>query len=159
PVAELVGRARFGERAAVVLVRRPLRFHAAAVVDVAEDVHRAPVRDGGRDAGAGLVEVVAPDAHVPVAAFGLDRVVPGVRDDVAVDIAVGVGKAGLGKIVLAADAVVEVMPRRAGDLVVADDVVAAAVAEGDALRAGGVSPRPAIGAVARIVNPVLLNNH
>jgi hypothetical protein len=63
-----------------------------------------------------------------------------VGDDVAVDVAVGVRKAGVGEIVLAADAVVEVVPRRAGDLVVADDVVAAAIADGDSLRPGGMAP-------------------
>src|SRR6185295_1709753 len=139
-VAPFFGRARLRERTAVVAVGRPLRLHAAVLVDVAEDVDRPPVRHGGGDAGAGVVQGIAPDAHVLVAAFGFDRVVPRVRDDVAVDVAVGVRKAGVGEIVLAADAVVEIVAGRAGDLVVADDVIAAAIADGDALRAGGMAP-------------------
>src|SRR5258706_11817704 len=158
-VAPLLGRAGLGERAPVVLLGRPLRLHAAALIDVAEDVHRPPVRDGGGDAGAGLVEVVAPDAHVPVPALGLDRVVPDVRHHVAVDVAVGVGEARVGEVVLAADAVVVVVPRLARDLVVADYMVAAAAADGDALRAERVAPRPAVRAVARLVDAGALNDH
>src|SRR5258706_1568722 len=157
-VAVLVARACLEERTAVVGVRRALRAHAAMVVDVAEDVERSPMRDGAGDAGAGLVEVVAPDAHVAIAALGFDRVVPDVRHDIAVDIAVGVGEAGVGEVVLAADAVVVVVPIRARDLVVADDVVAAAVADGDALRARGMAIVPAVRAVARIVDPVPLDD-
>src|SRR5205085_10256571 len=98
------------------------------------------VRHGARDADRGKVEIVAPDAHIAVAAFRLDAVVPRVRDAVAVDVGVGVGEAGGRKVVLAADGVVEVMPVLAVDLVPADDVVAAAVAEGDRLRPGRMAP-------------------
>src|SRR5207237_424317 len=95
---------------------------------------------------------------VAVAALGLDAVVPRVRNAVAVDVGVCVREADVGKIVFAADRVVEVVPLFAVDLVVADDVVAAAVAVRDRLRAGGMVPRPAVRAEPRVVNAVALDD-
>ncbi|MHB8875721.1 MAG: hypothetical protein ACYC8T_18705, partial [Myxococcaceae bacterium] len=74
-----------------VVVARPLPAH---VVDVAEDVQRPHVGGGAGDAGEGLVEVVAPDAHVAVSALRLDAVIPDVANLVAVEVGVGVGEAG-----------------------------------------------------------------
>src|SRR6185503_11151045 len=131
---------------------------AAACIDVAPYIQRARVGDGAGDADRGEVDVVAPDAHVRVAAFGLDAVVPGVRDAVAVDVGVRVRESGGGEIVLAADAVVEVVAVLAVDLVPADHVVAAAIAERDRLRTGGMAPRPAVRAVARMMDAVSLHD-
>ena len=105
-----------------------------------------------------VVDVVAPDAHVPVRAFALDRVVPAVRDDVAVNVGIAV-RAALETVVAAApDSVVEAVIVGGADGVIADDVAAAAIDEGDALRAGGVAGLPIVGAAARVLDQVALNN-
>src|SRR6185503_2262037 len=115
---------------------------------------------GGRDADRGAVGVVAPHAHVPAAAFGLDAVIHGVHRLVAVDVAVGAGEALVRVVVAAADRVhvVVLVPGRAVHLVVADDVVSSALVHRDAVRAGGVSPVPAVRAVARVVDLVALDH-
>src|SRR5207237_1457876 len=82
--APLGSRARFGERPAIVRVRRTLRHLAAARINVPEDVQRSVVRHRARHARRGQVQVVAPDTHIAIAAFGLDAIVPGMRDLVAV---------------------------------------------------------------------------
>ena len=159
PAAPLRRGSRLGEDVAIIVVRRPVYELPAAVVDVAEDVDRADLRHGCRHTGGGPVEIVAPDAHVAVRALGLDGVVPGVHDDVAVDVGVAVREADVGEVLLAADRVHEVAALVAVDLVEAEDVVAAALAEEDRVRAGGVALRPAVGAVARVVDLVVLDDH
>ena len=98
------------------------------------------VRHRARHARRGQVQVVAPDAHIAIAAFGLDAIVPCMRDLVAVDVGVGVREADVREVVLAADAVVEVVPVLAVDLVVPDHMVAAAVAVRNRLRPRGMPP-------------------
>src|SRR5262249_4650473 len=103
----------------------------------------------------------AEHADVPAAAFCLDAVIPGLRDLVAVDVGVVVREAGVGEVVLAAEAVVVPVLLAGGavDLVVADHVVAAAVAEGDALRSERVRAAvAAVGAAARVVDLVALDD-
>src|SRR5687768_15191846 len=152
-------RAGLGEVRAIVRVQRLLRLHPAAVLDVAENVDRAAVRHGGGDADCRLVNVVAPDAHIAVGAFGFDRVVPGVRDPVAVDVAVLVREADVGEVVAAAERVVQVLGAvGAVHVVVAQHVVAAAVLQGDSLRSGRVAEVPAVGGVARVVQLVALDD-
>src|SRR5262249_23508319 len=112
--AEAVAFARFVGVVAVVGVERPQVVRAAAVVHVAEDVQRAPLVDRARHTGVGVVGVVAPDAHVAVAALGLDAVIPGLRDLVLVDVGVVVREAGGREVVGAADAVVVVVLLAAG---------------------------------------------
>src|SRR5260221_755865 len=146
---------------AVVGIQGNLRQRAAAVVDVVDHVQRSAVHDRARHAGVGVVRIVAEHPHVLAAAFRLDGVIPGFRDLVAVDVGVVVREAGGGEVVLAADAVVVVVlhAARAVDLVVADHVVAAAVAEGDALRSERVGVAvPAVGAVAWVVDLVALDD-
>ena len=146
------------ERPAIIRVEAREVAHAAAVVHVAEDVHRADADHGGSHARAGLVHVVPPNAHVAVAALGLDAVVVRLREHVAVDVGVVVREAGRGVVVLAADRIVIEIPVRRGDLVVAEHVVAAAVRERDALRAGRMAAIPAVRRVARIVDLVALDH-
>src|SRR5690606_22900404 len=156
-VAVLVSGLEHG--AAVVAIRRALAQLAAPGVDVAEEVDRPVVRDRGGDADGGAVDPVRPDAHVAVAALGLDAVVPGALHHVAVDVAVGAREAVLALVVLAADRIVEVALRIVGDdLVEADHVVPAAVAERDPLRPGRMAERPAVRAVARVVDAVALDH-
>ena len=147
------------ECVAIVLIQAYLRQRAAAVVDVAEHVRRADGHGRGGDAGRSVVDVVAPHAHVYAAAFGLDAVVPGVLHAVAVHVAVGAGPPLVRVIVAAADGVhVVVLLVGAPHFVVADDVVAAALVRGDRVRAGRVAPIPAIGAVARVVHFIALDD-
>ncbi len=158
PVGEARARARLEQRLAVVRIRRRFLVEPRAVVDVAEDVERAHGIDRARHARRGVVEVVAPHAHVLVAALDLEAVIPRHLHAVAVDVAVLVREARGREVVLAAHAVVE-MVLAAVDLVPAVDVIAAAVAEGDALGARGVAIGPAVGGIARIVDPVALDRH
>src|SRR5919201_974668 len=159
PIADRGIGPRLEERPTVVLIRRDGIAHAAPVVDVAENVERSDRVDRAGDAGARLADVVAPDAHVAVTALDLQAIVHHPLHDVAVHIGVVIREAGRGVVVRAADSVVVVMPGvGARHLVVADDVVAAAVIEGDALWSGRVRGVPAVRAVARIVDLVALYN-
>src|SRR3954469_9172758 len=151
--------ARLGELVAVVRVRRHLRELAAAVVHVAVDVDRAGGDRRGGDARRRVVHVVTPHPNVGVAAFHLDGVIPGALHAVAVHVAVGAGPALRAVIVAAADGVhVVVLLVGAPHLVVADDVVAAALVRRDGVRAGRVAPVPAVRAVARVVDFVALDD-
>src|SRR5204862_207992 len=110
------GRADIGSRAVEVVVEvgdarglivaRRARDELVAVPDVAKDVERADGGQRARDPRARVVHVVTPHAHVVVSALDLEAVVPGVLDDVAVDVAVAVRPAGGRVVVLAAHAVV-----------------------------------------------------
>ena len=109
---------------------------AGDAADVAKDVDRPGLRAGHGDLGEGVGDEVAPDTDVPVRSFRLDRVVPALRNGVAVDVGVDGWEAGGGRMVIeAADTVVEIMGVIRVDAVVPEDVVSLGVEETDCLRA------------------------
>jgi hypothetical protein len=82
------------------------RFGSNAVF--APHVKRADRGGGVGDRHEHTVEIVSPDAHVAVRAFGLDRIVVHVRYPIAVDVRIGPGEALRAEVVRSADAVHEV---------------------------------------------------
>ncbi|OPZ12202.1 MAG: hypothetical protein BWZ10_02108 [candidate division BRC1 bacterium ADurb.BinA364] len=140
-------------------------------LDVAPEIQRADMRGCRGDGHHAVVQVIAPDAHVAVAALGLDGVVPTMFETIAVDVRVAVGRAGAAIVRSAADDVVVVVVFVGPDFVVADHMVAAGVEKRNALRTVGMPSAvsaigvhglaifvPAVGVVARMMDAVALDD-
>src|SRR5450432_2419675 len=105
-----------------------------------------------------MVDVIAPYADVAVGALAFDGVVPTVGNQVAIDVGVAIGTSLEAEVAGAADAIVETVVFGGAVGVVADDVFAARIDQRDALRAGRMAALPIVGAAARILNQVALQN-
>ena len=130
---------------------------------VAPDVQRPDGGWGIADHVHGLGDVIAPDTHVPAAAFRLDTIVPAMAHHVAVNIRVGTRCAAKAAVRTAADGVVIHVLQVRPNLVVTDHVVARAVSlQRNALgpgRVGGILGLiPGAAIPARVMHPAPLDD-
>ena len=126
---------QFDEVMAAQVVGGNAAVLAGNCVDIAEDVQRSEAGGRGSNGSVGQVNGVVPDPDVHIRAFDFQSVVPAMRNEVVVDVAVPGRKSRIAEVVGVSHPVVEHVIHVRINLVEPDHMSALAVPENDTLHA------------------------